>query len=122
MVVGLALLSGCQSFRVLVSSDSSTCRRGCWTVGSGGGREFGKALGQGGLLDFFRQFRLLSQRPAGGILALTDEFTLELDPSALLVDGPDIQRHVEQGTFLVDAMVESSVKNFVFAPLNSYIP
>ena len=61
-------------------------------------------------MDFFRQFRLLSQRPAGGILALTDEFTLELNPCTLLIHGADAESHIEQRALLVDAVIEENIE------------
>lgn len=93
-----------------MSSDSSTCSRGRRTVGSGSGREFGEALSEGRLLDFLRQFGLLSQRPAGGILALTDEFTLELNPGTLLINSAHAESHIEERALLVDAVIKENIE------------
>ncbi len=63
------------------------------------------ALGHDGGDDFLGQFGLFHQRLPGGVLALADQFALELQPRAFFLHHAVDNADVEDAAFLVDAVV-----------------
>src|SRR5437016_276979 len=68
------------------------------------------ALGHDGIDDLLCDVGIFDERFLGGFLALADQFAVELEPSALLVDGTLFDADIQNAPFLVDAMIVNDIE------------
>src|SRR5688572_2832540 len=63
------------------------------------------SLRHDGFHDLFRELRLINERLASGLLALANQFTVELEPGAFLFHHAMRQAYIDDAAFLVDSVI-----------------